>query len=75
MTPRDRANARSADARAAQCDGKERFASYDAGAFVAARLHRRGSMAGRSVYRCPHCSGWHIGTASVKKLHRMEIER
>jgi len=67
-------NAREA-ARAAQCDGKEAFPSFDAGSFVAKRLHRRGSMAGRSVYRCPHCSGWHIGTASVKKLHKVEVDR
>lgn len=41
---------------ASQCTGKVRFDSP----VIAHRAHRRRGK-GRSVYRCPHCGGWHFG--------------
>lgn len=46
---------------ARQCDGKERYVDREAA--------KRSAMSFRpvmSVYRCPHCNEWHIGS----KTHR-----
>lgn len=47
--------------RAAMCDGKERFVSPQLAHDVLRKRKKSGKGAKRQVYRCKHCSGWHIG--------------
>jgi len=48
--------------RAARCDGKPRYESFDQAAKMA-DLARRRHGAKVSSYRCPDCGGWHLGSA------------
>lgn len=50
--------------RAASCEGKERFACYQQAAEVLNRRARKGLRG--QLYRCSHCGGFHLGTASHK---------
>ena len=52
-----------------QCDGKVRHESANAARAHVASMLKHGTEARRrgrggtkiSVYRCPHCKGWHVG--------------
>lgn len=46
---------------AACCYGKQVFAQRSTASQVASRMKRKG-RAGVQVYKCPHCSNYHIGT-------------
>lgn len=51
----------------AQCVGKCRHKTFT-GALIERQRAKDLSL---SVYRCPHCRGWHIGHASGAVLKRM----
>lgn len=45
----------------ANCQKKRRFSDeYAARAAAQERLQIMGMVDGLSVYRCPHCKGWHL---------------
>lgn len=51
-----------------QCVGKQRFDNSGLAKKVAARQSRKD---GRStIYRCPFCSGWHVGSSNGMQANR-----
>lgn len=56
-----------------QCEGKIKH-SNQTGAIIEAKKAKDSSI---SVYKCPHCGGWHIGHASgwVAKRQFMGLRR
>ncbi len=53
---------------ATACEGKQRFATISLAQQVCQR-HRRSSQP-RTVYRCLHCDGYHLGTPNRKRSAR-----
>jgi hypothetical protein len=58
-------DARATDLPVSQCAGKEAFRDLRLAENVASRRRRAGHKV--RVYRCPHCSAWHMGTPPVGK--------
>lgn len=54
---------------AGQCIGKERFTDKALADRVAHQVAHRHD-GGIGPYKCPHCSGWHIGSRSRKNINR-----
>lgn len=54
---------------AADCRGKEAFASPELAHEVAARMRRRRGCP-LQTYRCAHCGSWHIGDSSFRRERR-----
>lgn len=52
---------RTQEKRMASCDGKHPFADFGIANQVAKRQNRNNDRAKVQVYRCPHCSQYHIG--------------
>jgi hypothetical protein len=49
-----------------QCDGKERFGSFELARRVAHRMAQR-KKDRISAYHCPHCGEFHVGSANHRR--------
>lgn len=51
----------------ASCEGKQRYESHSHAAMVWKARHQRGTTKGGiGIYRCRHCTGWHMGRQPPK---------